>query len=86
LVVLEPLKVTIKNFPESKAIKIKVPDFPNDPEKGSHEIHFDRVIFIEKSDFKENHTAGSDLELICSCENVDKVKNQKPKGFESTRN
>ncbi len=79
LVVLEPLKVTIKNFPESKAIKIKVPDFPNDPEKGSHEIHFDRVIFIEKSDFKENYTAGSDLELICSCENVDKVKNQKPK-------
>ncbi len=46
LVVLEPLKVTIKNFPESKAIKVKVPDFPNDPEKGSHEI---RLIFIEKS-------------------------------------
>ncbi len=109
LVVLEPLKVTIKNFPESKAIKIKVPDFPNDPEKGSHEIHFDRVIFIEKSDFKENpekgyrrlatnqtvglrhagyilkveevkkDSAGNVLELICSCENVDKA--EKPKAF-----
>jgi glutaminyl-tRNA synthetase len=53
LVVLEPLKVTISNFPEKNSVSIKVPDFPSDPEKGSHSIEFDRVIYIEKSDFKE---------------------------------
>lgn len=53
LVVLEPLKVTIKNFPSSDPVTISVPDFPNAPDNSSHNIIFDRVIYIEKSDFKE---------------------------------
>lgn len=59
LVVLEPLKVTITNFISDKAIKLKVPDFPAQPEnQASHEIIFDRVIYIEKSDFKEAPEKG----------------------------
>ena len=59
LVVLEPLKVTISNFPSDKAIKLPVPDFPGKPEcKTQHEITFDRVIYIEQSDFKEAPEKG----------------------------
>lgn len=53
LVVLEPLKVTITNFPSSEPILVNVPDFPQSSDKGSHEVVFDRVIYIEKSDFLE---------------------------------
>ncbi|XP_050312303.1 probable glutamine--tRNA ligase [Anthonomus grandis grandis] len=53
MVVLEPLRVTIENYPHSKAVRIPVPDFPNKPEGGSHDVTFDRVIWIEKSDFME---------------------------------
>uniref|UniRef100_A0A336LZF8 Probable glutamine--tRNA ligase n=1 Tax=Culicoides sonorensis TaxID=179676 RepID=A0A336LZF8_CULSO len=58
LVVLEPLKVTIKNFPQEKGIDIEVPNFPNNPENGTHKIHFDRIVYIEQSDFKEEPEKG----------------------------
>lgn len=54
LVVLEPLKITITNFPSDSPIIINVPDFPGQADcKTSHNITFDRVIYIEQSDFKE---------------------------------
>lgn len=53
MVVLEPLKITIENYPHTTAIKVSVPDFPNKPELGSHDITFDRIIYIERSDFME---------------------------------
>lgn len=58
LVVLEPLKVTLKNFPVRSTNKISVPDFPNIPEGSQHEIVFNEVIYIERSDFKENPEKG----------------------------
>ncbi|XP_055594275.1 probable glutamine--tRNA ligase [Uranotaenia lowii] len=58
LVVLEPLKVTLKNFPYTEPFEITVPDFPSEPEKASHSIWLDKVIFIEKSDFSENPEKG----------------------------
>lgn len=53
MVVLEPIKLTIKNFPQEKAIKLTVPDYPNEPEKKHHEIIFDEIVYIEATDFKE---------------------------------
>lgn len=53
MTVLEPLKITIENYPHSSATNISVPDFPNKPELGSHEIVFDKVIYIDKNDFME---------------------------------
>lgn len=53
MVVLKPIKLTIRNFPQEKAIKLNVPDFPNEPERGHHEITFDEILYIESSDFKE---------------------------------
>ncbi|CAF0782400.1 unnamed protein product [Adineta steineri] len=53
MAVIEPLKVTITNFPNGNAIELTVPNFPADESRGSHTIKFDSVIYIEKSDFTE---------------------------------
>lgn len=58
MVVLEPLKITIENFPSGKPIQVTVPDFPNEPEKGSHSVVFNKVLYIEASDFKETPEKG----------------------------
>ncbi|XP_076313603.1 glutaminyl-tRNA synthetase [Tachypleus tridentatus] len=53
MAVLEPLKVTIVNFPHTSCIQIEVPNFPADPSKGSHMVTFGKVIYIEESDYRE---------------------------------
>lgn len=58
LVVIEPLKVTLENFPHPSAIEICVPNFPQNPELGSHKMVLDRVIYIEQSDFKSEPEKG----------------------------
>lgn len=50
MVVLDPLKVTILGC--DRTGPITVPDFPNEPERGSHAVQFGAVIYIEQSDFK----------------------------------
>ena len=57
MVVLNPLKLNLKGS-NVKNKTITVPDFPDAPEKGSHEIGFGNVIFIEKDDFMENGEKG----------------------------
>ncbi|KAM8706775.1 hypothetical protein ACLKA7_010956 [Drosophila subpalustris] len=52
LIVLQPLKVTISNFPHKGPVELQVPNFPQNPELGTHKITLDRVIYIERSDFK----------------------------------
>ena len=51
MVVLRPLKVIIKPSIQKKTLS--VPDFPDAPERGSHEIDFSDTIYIEKEDFME---------------------------------
>uniref|UniRef100_A0A6B2EE55 Probable glutamine--tRNA ligase n=1 Tax=Phlebotomus kandelakii TaxID=1109342 RepID=A0A6B2EE55_9DIPT len=58
LVVLEPLKITLTNFPFDGPVKRVVENFPGSPEKGCHEITLDRVIYIERADFKEAPEKG----------------------------
>lgn len=53
LVVLEPLKVTILNFPHEAPLAISVHDFPNNPQKGSHNIWLFKEVYIERTDFSE---------------------------------
>ncbi|XP_036389341.1 glutamine--tRNA ligase [Megalops cyprinoides] len=53
MAVLEPLKVTITNMPETTQVEVCVPDFPANEERGSHIIPFTRTIYIEQSDFRE---------------------------------
>ncbi|XP_035775972.1 probable glutamine--tRNA ligase isoform X2 [Anopheles albimanus] len=53
MAVLAPLKIVIDNYPHKGPIKLLVPNFPNDTERGSHEVWFDRIVYIEASDFLE---------------------------------
>lgn len=54
MAVLEPIKVRILNLPEDKKdIKLEIADFPNAPERGTHQIAFDEVLYIEANDFRE---------------------------------
>lgn len=53
MVVLEPLKVTITNFPKDSINMVEVPNFPGDSSKGFHKVQFNQTIFIEQSDFRE---------------------------------
>lgn len=53
MVVLEPLKVLITNFPSEAAITVSVPNIPGNDDKGTHNVIFDREMWIERSDFRE---------------------------------
>ena len=53
MVVLDPIRVVIENFPTNQAKTLSVPDFPAVPTSAVHEIAFDNVIFIDRDDFKE---------------------------------
>jgi glutaminyl-tRNA synthetase len=53
MVVLEPLKVTITNFPYNKPVIIQVPNLPTEKDKDNHSIIFDKIIYIESSDFRQ---------------------------------
>lgn len=53
--VVEPMKVTITNFPHGQNVEVPVtvPDFPASPERGSHTVTLASVVYIEVSDFRE---------------------------------
>lgn len=52
LAVLEPLKVTLTNFPHKNVVQIEVPNFPGDESKGYHSVELEKVIYIDKADFR----------------------------------
>ncbi len=51
--VLNPLKVTITNYPEGKLEYFDVPFHPENESLGFRQVPFGRTIFIEKDDFSE---------------------------------
>ena len=53
MIVMEPVKVTISNFETNGPVEVVVPDFPNETEGAKHKIVFDKVVYIEASDFSE---------------------------------
>lgn len=53
MAVLDPIKVVIQNFPAEHPGVITVPDFPADESKGSHKVAFSTILYIERSDFRE---------------------------------
>ncbi|XP_075430580.1 LOW QUALITY PROTEIN: glutamine--tRNA ligase [Ascaphus truei] len=53
MAVLEPLKVTVTNFPAEKAVEVSVPNFPADESKGFHNVPFSSTFYIEQTDFRE---------------------------------
>ena len=58
MAVLEPLKVTLKNYPENDSELIEVDINPNDESAGKKKISFSRNLYIEKTDFMEVPVKG----------------------------
>jgi glutaminyl-tRNA synthetase len=55
MVVFDPLKVVITNYPESAGIELlEGEDNPEDPNSGTREIPFGRELYIEQEDFMES--------------------------------
>ncbi len=53
MAVLNPLKVTIENYPEGESELLPVDINPNDENAGTKDVSFSKNIFIEKDDFME---------------------------------
>lgn len=53
MVVFDPLKVVITNYPEGKIEMLESENNPEDPNGGTREVPFSREILIEEEDFME---------------------------------
>ncbi len=53
MVVLNPLKVIIDNYPEGQAEELDADNNPENPKAGKRRIPFSKVIYIEREDFRE---------------------------------
>ena len=54
MAILNPLKVTIKNYPDGESETLEASNHPKKKEMGSREIPFGKNILIEKDDFMES--------------------------------
>ena len=51
MAVLNPVKLTITNYPEGQSELVEVENNPNDPEAGTRQVSFSRNLWIEADDF-----------------------------------
>ncbi|MDD3154114.1 MAG: glutamine--tRNA ligase/YqeY domain fusion protein [Victivallaceae bacterium] len=58
LAVIDPLKVTVTNYPEGETDWLDAVNNPEDPEAGMRKLPFSRNLYIEKSDFMEVPVKG----------------------------
>ena len=83
MVVIDPVKVIITNYPEGQSEILKAENNPEDPSSGHRDVLFSRELYIEREDFVENAppkyfrmTPGSDVRLkhayILHCTGVTK--------------
>ncbi len=54
MAVLEPLRLTLINYPEDQVETLEGENNPQDPEAGNRQIPFSRNLWIERADFMEN--------------------------------
>lgn len=52
--VLNPLKITLENYPEDQTEELDAVNNPEDPEAGTRTIPFSREILIDRNDFMED--------------------------------
>ena len=53
MVVLDPVKLVIDNYPEGQVEELDVPNNLENPELGSRKVPFSREVYIEREDFME---------------------------------
>ena len=54
MAVLNPLKITIENYPEDKEEELDAFNNPNDDNAGKRKVPFSKVLYIEREDFMED--------------------------------
>lgn len=54
MVVFDPIKVVLTNYPEGKSEMLVGENNPEDPNSGVRELPFSRELYIEQEDFSEN--------------------------------
>lgn len=54
MAIVDPLKVTIENWPEGKNEDIVMENMPGQPEMGSRTVRFGKTAYIEREDFMED--------------------------------
>ncbi|PLX19159.1 MAG: glutamine--tRNA ligase [Candidatus Muiribacterium halophilum] len=54
LVVLDPLKVVITNYPDDKEDEFELPNNPEDENAGTRKVKFTKELYIERGDFMED--------------------------------
>jgi len=54
MVVLNPLKVVIDNYPDNQVEELEAENNPEDPQAGRRKIPFSKVIYVEREDFRED--------------------------------
>lgn len=88
MVVLNPVKLIIDNYPEGKSETLQAINNPEDETAGTREVSFSKELYIERDDFMENPpkkyfrmTPGQEVRLryayIVRCTGVDKDENGK---------
>lgn len=53
MVVLDPIKIVIENYPENKVEWLEAENNPEDDAMGTRKVPFSRELYIEREDFKE---------------------------------
>ncbi len=56
MAVLNPLKVTIENYPDDKVEYLEAINNPENPADGTRKVAFSKVLYIERDDFMEEPT------------------------------
>ncbi|MDR0619411.1 MAG: glutamine--tRNA ligase/YqeY domain fusion protein [Bacteroidales bacterium] len=83
MVVLNPVKVVIDNYPEGQIDELEAINNPEDLTAGSRKVYFSREIYIERDDFMENPpknyfrlSVGAEVRLryayLITCTSVEK--------------
>lgn len=86
MVVLNPVKLIIDNYPAGKSETLQAINNPEDETAGTREVSFSKALYIERDDFMENPpkkyfrmTPGQEVRLryayIVRCTGVDKDEN-----------
>jgi glutaminyl-tRNA synthetase len=57
MAVLDPLKVTLENYPDDLSEEIEAQNNPENPEAGTRMIPFSKELYIERDDFREDAPA-----------------------------
>ncbi len=54
MAILDPIKVTLTNYPDGQTEELEAVNNPEDPTAGTRSLPFSRTLYIEREDFMEN--------------------------------